>query len=177
VALVNRLLVVLIALAVLCGGVLLVVETVAQLAGADPVLVDAGGLTSRLSELSWDDPLVTGTAGALLAVGVVLLLLQLAPRQPDSLALQPGQDRSAEVDRRALGAQLVRVARSDEEILGAKAKVTKRKAKVRAKAQPGVESRAVKDRLAARITEHLSAVGLARPPRPFVKVSRSRERS
>ncbi len=176
-ALVNRLLVVLLALALLCGGALLVVETIASLAGADPVLVDAGAATSRASELSWDDPPVTGTAAALIAIGAVLLLLQLLPRQPESLPLQPGADRSAEVDRKALGAHLVRRVRSDEEVLGARATVKRRKVKVRAKAQPGVESRAVKERLTAMVAEDLRGIGLQRPLRTAVGVARSRERT
>lgn len=175
--LVNRLVVVLLALALLCGGLLLVVETIASLAGADPVVVDAGDVTTRTSELSWDDPLVTGTAAVLIAIGAVLLLLQVLPRQPESLPLEPGTDRSAEVDRKALGAHLVRLVRTDEEVLGARATVTRRKAKVRAKTQPGVETRAVKERLAAMVAEDLDATGLQRPLRPAVGVARSRERS
>lgn len=176
-AVVNRLLVVLIALAVLCGGVLLVVETVASLANAEPVLVDASGVTSRLAELSWDDPLVTGIAATLIAVGVVLLVLQLIPRQPDSLALRPGSDRSAEIDRKALGAHLSRVVNADEEVLGTKAKVTKRKVRVRAKAQPGLDTRAVRERLSSRVAEDLAAIDLNRPLRQSVGVARSREKS
>lgn len=176
-AVVNRLLMVLLGLALAAAGALLVAETVVAALGQPPLLIDRSLADSTAAELSWTDTPVDITIAVLIGLGALLLLLQLVPRQPDALPLRAGQGREAEVERRPLAGLLAARANNDREVLSAKAKVTKRAAAVSVKAQPGTDVRGLRERLGRMVSDSLEPLELARPLRTKVSVSRSRERS
>lgn len=176
-AVLNRLFVVLLGLALAAAGVILVAETIAAAAGQPSLLVDRSTVGTGLSELSWTDVEVDIALAVLIVLGGLLLLLQLVPRQPESLPLRSGQGRQAEVERKALAALIAARAANDRDVLDARAAVTRSAAKVDARAVPGVDTRAVRDRLGQMVTETLQPLELTRSLRPRVAVRRTRERS
>lgn len=176
-AIVNRVLTLLLGLALAAAGAWLVAETVVAAIGQPPLLIDRSLADSTASELSWTDAPVDIAIAALIGLGALLLILQLIPRQPDSLPLRAGQGREAEVERKPLAGLLAARAGNDREALTAKAKVTKRAATVAVKAQPGADVRALRERLNQMMARTLDPLELASPLRRKVSVSRSRERS
>ena len=176
-ALLNRLLGVLLGLAVAAAGVLVIVETVVAALGRPPLVVDRQLVHSTLSQLSWTDPLLLSLSVGLIAVGAVLLLLQLIPRRPATLPLRTYEGRSAAVDRKALGGRLVEVAQRDRDVAGAKAKMTKRAAKLAVRAVPGADVAGVRDRVTTAVVGALESYELASNPKPKVSVSPTRARS
>lgn len=176
-AVLNRLLAVLLGLALAVAGVVLVAETVAAAVSQPPLLVDRAMIDSRLAELSWTDWITDLTIAILIGLGALLLLLQLIPRPPDSLALKGGPGREAELERKPLASLLAARIDEDPEVLRARAKITPRAASVSAKAQPGADTRAMRPRLEATAKSLLEPLQLASPPRTKVRVSRTREKS
>jgi hypothetical protein len=176
-AVLNRLLALLLGLALMAAGALLVVETVAAAVGARVLPIDRGALDSRLADLRWTDFPVDVTLGVLLGLGALFLLLQLIPRAPQSLPLAPVNGRPAEIERRSLASVLASRVGDDPQVLRAKAKVKRRSASISARAQPGADTRAVRDRLAETVDDTLQPIQLARRLRPRVSVQRSRERT
>lgn len=176
-ALVNRLLGLLLGLALAFAGGLLAAEAVVAALGRPALLIDREGTASTLGGLGWGDTLVTAVLVALIVVGALLLIGQLVPRMPDALPLRSERFRSAEIDRKALGSRLSTVAIADGEVIAVKTRVGRRKAKVRAKAQPGAEVQQVRKRLMQAEDEALAALELAKGFRTKVSVRRVRERS
>jgi hypothetical protein len=176
-AVVNRLLALLLGLALLAAGAVLVVETVAATTGTQVLPIDRGALDSRLSDLQWTDFPVDVTIGVLLGLGALFLLLQLVPRPPDSLPPAAVNGREAEIERKSVATVLAQRASDDPEVLRAKAKIKRRAAHVSAKAQPGADTRTVRDRLVEMVDDTLQPLQLRRRLRPRVSVQRSRERT
>lgn len=175
-ALVNRVLGVVLGLLLAAAGVLLIVETIAAASTADPVAVDRRALTSTLEESTWNDPLIVAIAVGLVVVGLLLLLLQVWPRQPEELPLRGTADRRATVDRRALAQRLTASALEDPEVIGARASVTKKRASVRVRSQPGTPVEGIRQRITAQVIGTLQDLQLEPAPEPRVNVVQSRER-
>lgn len=177
-AFVNRLLGVLLGLAIAVAGIILLLETAWAIAGQPPLLVDRDQVAQTLGseQLTWASTLVTSILVGLVLVGLLLLVLQLVPRQPATLAVEGADGRSASVDRKALAGQLRAAVAEDREVLGARSTVTKHKATVRARAVPGAEAAAVRSRLEETVRSNLAALQLDQRVRPVVSVARSRER-
>jgi hypothetical protein len=177
VAVLNRLIWALLGLAVAAVGVILVVETVTAAVRQPPLLVDRSLVDSTLTDLSWTDAAVDIAIASLIGLGLLLLLLGLIPRPPDTLPLRSGEGRQAEIERKPLASLLAARAQADREVLHAKAKVSQRAAVVSVKAQPGADVRALRDRVTRMVSGTLEPLQLAGSVRPKVSVSRSRERS
>lgn len=176
-AFLNRLLGVILGLVIAAAGVVLVLETIWAAAGQPPLLVDRQRVDRVATEqLTWDATPVTWVLVGLVLVGALLLLLQLIPRQPDTLPLADHPDRHASVERKALAAQLGEVVKEDPEVVTARAKVTRRAARVRAKAAPGADVGTLQSRLEASTGSLLSSLQLQQRLRPRVVVTRGRER-
>ena len=173
--LVNRLLGLALGLALLTGGALIVGEVLLAITEQRPWVIDRTALDQQLSQLTWSDPRVLPTALALLAVGILLLLLQLIPRRPSTLPLASTEHRRSRIERRGVESRLRAVASADDDVLTAKARVGKRTVKVTARAEYGSELPAVQDRVRDAVAGELSRLGLdlalksnvtqARPPR------------
>lgn len=176
-AVLNRLVMIILGVAVIVVGGLLVAEAVADIAGRS-LLVDRDliGVTAR--ELTWGAPELLPVWVVLIAVGVVLLLLSLLRGQPSVVALPvSGEGRYADVSRRSVAAILSEVAQDDEGVRSAHASVSTRAAAVDAVARPGVDTRVVKQRVEQAVADRLAHLQLAGTVRPRVSVTRSRERS
>jgi hypothetical protein len=176
-ALLNRLLMMLLGLALVVLGVLIVAEAVADAAGAGPLLVDPRPIGSTFRELSWGSPELLPVWVSLIAIGVVLLLLEAIPRTPAVLPLPAsGDGRHADVSRRSVAAVLTDVAQDDEGVRSARVDVRPRVARVDVVARPGAETRTVRERVERSVAERLDALQLGSQIKPRVSVTRSRER-
>ncbi len=176
-AVLNRSVVVLLGLALAAAGAVLIAETIAAALGQSPLLLDRSMIGSRLAELDWTDIEVDVALAILVGLGALLLLAQLVPRQPDALPLRAGQGRQAEIERKALAGLIAARAGTDRDVLTARADVTRRAAKVDARALPGADTKAIRTRLGQVVSDTLQPLELVHPLRSKVNVRRSRERS
>jgi hypothetical protein len=175
-AVLNRLLVLLLGVAVLALGALLIAETVAELANQQ-LLVDHQQVGSTMRELTWAAPDLLPVWVVLIAVGALLLILQLVPRTPAWLPLpSTGEGHSADVSRRSVGSLLTDVARDADGVRSARATVTPRAARVDVVARPGADVEAVRGQVEQAVSERLAALRLGEQVTPRVSVARSRER-
>lgn len=174
-AVVNRLLAAVLGVALAVLGVVLIAETVAAAFERAPLFVDRQRIAQEMDGLSWGDPVVLAVILALLFLGALLLLVQLLPRPPETLALRSEPDRSASIDRRALASRLGKVTEADPEVATARAAVTGAAARVRARAIPGADVASVRERLRKTVEETLDGYQLSPRPPTKVTVSRSRE--
>jgi len=164
----NRVVAALLALALLVGGLLVAVEIV--VAGFDrrPWVLpyDRWYRDARLR--TWDSAPVRWICIALLAIGLLLLFLQMARRRPATLPLAAG-GAPADLGRRSLERSLVRAASEVDGVAAAKVKLGEERAEVVAttnRRQAGDLQPRVTDALERRMHD----LGLAQPPAVRVKV-------
>ncbi len=173
----NRLLMILLGLGVLVLGGLLIAETVADIAG-QPLLIDRDRIGSTMRGLDWQDTELLPVWVAMIAIGLLLLLLSLIRGQPSVLPLPvTGEGRYADVNRRSVASILTEVAQDDEGVRSASATVTPRAAAIEVVARPGADTRAVKQRVEEAVADRLDHLQLSGTVKPRVSVTRSRERS
>jgi hypothetical protein len=175
VAVLNRVLALLLGLALTAAGALLIAETVAAALGQRPLLVDRGQIDETLGQLGWDDALATGILIGALVLGGLLLLAQLLPRRPESLPLVSSEGRRAELEGRALASLLTSTVEEDVDVLRGRTRVGRRSARVDVLLYPDADPAAARDRLRKTVREAVEAVQLARNLRTRVRVSRSEE--
>ncbi len=175
--LVNRVLALLLGLALAAGGVIVLVEAALRPLGRAPWLVPRTSWDQQLRSAGWDEPwLVAGLVIALCA-GLLLLAAALWPRRPDVLALrESAPDRTAALDRRGLQRHLRQVATGDDEVVGATIRVRRRRVKVRADVPPDVDAGSVRTRLRERLTSAIDRLELQSSYRTSVDTRRVKER-
>lgn len=179
---IERLLSLLLALALIVGAVVLAVEVGYALLDKPPALVPWRGLYERGTTSAWDTAPVRLVAAAVLLLGLLLLVGELKPRRPSRLAMRrqtEGVDTA--VTRRGLRSTLVRAALEVDGISAATAKVGRRRARVSATSRLGdkAAAAALSSAVAGRAQARLDALQLARPPklRTHVAPRRSARRS
>jgi uncharacterized protein DUF6286 len=173
----NRVLGLLLGLTLAATGAITCVEILLGLIGRPPWLIPRSLWDSALRELTWTTPTFITVLVVLTVVGLLLVVLQLIPRRPAALPLQPtGANRTAEIDRRGLQERLRQVAISDPDVLGARVRAQRRRVKIDAAVPPDADAGAVRGRLGAAMEESLQRLGLAVPYRSAVQVRRARER-
>ncbi len=164
---VERLLSLLLALAVVVGSVLLALEVGWAVAGQPPLLVPWRSAYTSGGGNAWDSGPARVLAVALLVVGLLLLLAELKPRRTPRLKLA-GSDPTidAAITRRSLRSTMLAGARQVDGVSGAKVKVSKRKVKVRAVSRLGSAETAkgLTGELENALRDRLDALQLARQP-------------
>ncbi len=170
----ERFLSLLLALAVVVGAVVLALEVGWAVAGQPPLLVQWHPAYTAGTVNAWDTTAARVTAIAVLAGGLLLLLVTLKPRRAPRLPLtetEPGVN--AAITRRSLRATLLAAAGQVDGISSAKAKVSKRKATVRASSRLGSDdtAQALTGQLQTALSTRLDGLQLARPPRLRTRVS------
>ena len=163
----ERFLSLLLALALVAGSVVLVLEVVWALSGRAPLLVPWGDAYDTGTRTAWESPDARLLSSALLAVGVVLLAVALKPRRVPRLAMQaatPAVD--AGITRRSLRTHLLHAATRVDGISGATAKVGRRKVSVRATSRLGSAqtAQALTSDLETALRRRLDELQLARTP-------------
>src|ERR1700712_5391312 len=135
----NRILSVLLAVAIAVAGVLVVIEIIAATTDNDPVVVKWHGLVDDLATNEWKTAGPRVTAIVLILVGLLLLLLALHRGKPATIGLSTA---ASNVDmtttRRSLQRSLSTSATDVDEITDATVKVNRRKVVVKAIAASGV---------------------------------------
>lgn len=174
---INRLLGLLLGLALLAAGLLIIVETAVVAAGRSGWLVDREVWGEAVGQLQWDDRNLVVVATIVAVLGLALALLQLWPARPRFLPLSPrGQARRDAIDGRGLQELLRRAAAQDHDVMKAYVAVRRRKAKVKVRTPSDADSKAVRARVKQQVRARVDALDLKRPISPRVKVERSRER-
>lgn len=176
-AVINRLLGLLVGLALLAGGLLLIVETALAAAGRAGLLADRNVLEDAARQLQWDDRNVVVVAAIVAVAALAVALLQLWPARARTIAMSPhGTDRRDAIDRKGLEKLLRRAGAEDHDVLGADVAVRRRKAKVKVRAPADADAGAVRTRVAEQLRARLDALQLEKPMSPRVTVKRSKER-
>lgn len=174
---VERILSLLLALAVVAGAIVLALEVGWAVAGQAPLLVDWRPAYTSGTHHAWDNAIVRVTAAVLLAVGLLLLLAELKPRRATRLRMtstDPTVD--AAITRRSLRSSLLARARQVDGISDAKASVGRRKVAVRAVSRLGSTETAqsLNGELDAALRRRLDELELAHTPRLRTRVAARR---
>ena len=159
---VTRVVSALLALALLFGSLLAIVEIVAAALGRGYVLVPYQEWTDWLRTHSWNDSIVQALLGGLVVLGLLLLVLAIRRGKPAALTLRGRTDGvDVTASRRSVEKSLAAAAARTTGIAGASASVSRRTARVNAQtvalSDPGIREQvesAVKGRLDSLDTEH-----------------------
>jgi len=129
----NRVLTLLVSVAVIVAAAVLVVEVVVAVLGLHPLLLDWRGAYRAGRTDAWDSTIVRVIAGAVALVGLLLLAAQLKPRRVRRLKVS-SQDANtdAALTRAGVRSALRRAATDVDGINSAKVKLGRRTAKVTA---------------------------------------------
>lgn len=174
-ALLNRILSVLLALALLLGGLLAAVEIILALLGRPSWLLPHEQWSTWLAEQTWDTAPVRAGLAALVLLGLLLLWPALRRGRPSTLSLPPrphGTPAGVNVSasRRGIETSLATAARRTSGVSAARAQVSRRRATVRARTatrSPGN----VQTELTDAVTGTLTDLGLTQVLRPRVTIS------
>ncbi|SDQ85547.1 DUF6286 domain-containing protein [Quadrisphaera sp. DSM 44207] len=180
VAVLNRVLSALLALALLLGGLLAVVEVVLAQLGRPSWLVPHEQWASWLDQRTWDQPVVQAVLAGLVVLGLLLLLAALRRGRPSSLPLAArggGTPAGVRVtaSRRGIERTLAAAARRAPGVSRADARVSRRKAVVRARTALRSEGD-LQQRVTANVAQRLEELGLSGTLRPQVSLTREESR-
>jgi hypothetical protein len=176
----NRVLAALLALALACGGVLLVVDIVAYrlASGGQPVRWHA--LYAWAAKTTWVSGSIRVGAVILLVIGVVLLAAELKPARASRLAADPGAAGAAGMDtaytRKGVAAAVRTAALGVTGIHGASVRVRRRRVRVSATAVTPARStaRELTEPLRSAAAEQLDRLNLRHPPAVSARVGPGR---
>jgi len=171
---IERFLSLLLALAVVVGSVLLALEVGWAVAGRAPLLIKWRGAYTSGGSHAWDTAPARITAAVMVAVGLLLLIAELKPRRAPRLKMtstDPNID--AAITRRSLRATLLTGAKQVDGVTGAKVKVSKRKANVKAVSRLGSADTAqgLTGELQTALRGRLEALQLAKTPKLRARVA------
>jgi hypothetical protein len=174
--LLNRLLALLVSLAVIVAAALLIIEVIAQRVGVDPVVFNWHATYRWAARTTWNAAAVRGVCLLLAVVGLALLTAQLKPRRPARLPVH-GQDQAtdAAITRRGLARTLAATVGDVDGISAARVAVHRTRIKIKAQARADQPAMALREAARRAAQDRLDALRLRRPPRLAVRVS-ARER-
>lgn len=160
----------LLALALLLGSLLIIVEIILAATGQKPWLVQYTKWTVWMRERDWKDGAVIAILIGLLVVGLLLLFLGARRGKPATLSLRgrtPGVTVTA--SRKSVERSLAAAVSRTPGIIGAKASIGRRRARIEARASTRSESGQQQEAEAA-ATARLDSLGLTRNLRPRVRI-------
>lgn len=163
----NRLLGALVAVALVITGLLTALEVAAAQLGHEPLLVHWSSWDRRLRTTPWVDtrPLMI----TILAVAVILLLVELAPRRPHTLAVNDDEHLRVTVRRRHLETELAEMTARVDGITKAKVRINKKRLAVVAKTSRK-DASGLKEAVTGVVGDELSRFSLADKPPVTVRV-------
>lgn len=172
----NRLLSVIVALALLVLGVLVVIEVIWAfgLGGSGEVLLPYPAARDYLAQQTWDSRPVRAASIALVLLGLVLVVLEIRRRRPGLLAMaSSGGPVRCGADRRSVEKAAAAAATDVEGIRSARARISRRRISIAADA--GVrDDRGLQEALTERMVTWVDGLGLADAPVVSVTVSSGR---
>ena len=168
---VTRVVSALLALTLLFGSLLAVVEIAAAALDRGPVLVPYPDWTDWLRTHTWNDPIVQVLLGGLVVVGLLFLLLALRRGKPAALSLRNRTDGvDVTASRRSLEKSLSAATARTSGIAAASASVSRRTARVQARtlalSDPGI-----RDEVETAVKERLDSLGTERRMRTRVALT------
>lgn len=171
--LLNRPLAFILAVALAAASIILIIEVIAFATHASPALVPWPAWYHWAEATRWDRLVVRVWSAILIAIGVLLLALELKPRRITRLSLHSGHDATdAALTRSGLAGTLRGAAISIDGITSAAVTVRRRRAWVSAKsaARGRAAAGALKDPVTQAVRTRLEDLNLDRPPRLKVRV-------
>lgn len=171
---VNRLLALIVGLAVMVLAVVVIVEVVAKLVGAGPVLVDWPAAYAWAQRTAWSDTAVMGVSLGLAVVGLALVVLELWPSRVRRLAVDsPDPATDAAITRRALAQDVTAAVNQVDGVTSERVTVGRRRITVRAAAgNAATDPVALRDTVTSSVRDRLDRLHLRRPQQLAVNVSR-----
>lgn len=171
---INRLLAVIAALALIAGAVVIIVEVIAKLVGAQPVLVDWPAALAWAGRTRWDATAVKATGLLLLAVGLILTVFELWPSRARRLPVDSGDpSMEAAVTRRGVMQDVKSAVDEVDGVTPRRVAVRPGRVRVWATSRMVDQDRpAVRDAVAQSVGTHLDRLQLRRRPRLAVSVDR-----
>ncbi|GAA4917769.1 hypothetical protein LX16_3844 [Stackebrandtia albiflava] len=164
----NRLASMLLGLALAALGIVIGLEAVMVIAGADPVLIPGSRWYRSLTGTGFDSPVVLYAGIAAIVVGLVVLFLELRPWRPVRMATSVDEDWY--VQRRGLERGVAGAVDQVPGVTGARAKVSKRwRCQVTASGDP--DSR---DDVRSAVDDELTRLGAPEGRRVRVRLHRLR---
>ncbi|WP_432994735.1 DUF6286 domain-containing protein [Dactylosporangium sp. CA-233914] len=172
--LLNRLLTLIVSLALIAGAIVVVVDVVAVLTGQRPTAVDWLGAYRWAGQATWADLEVRIVCLLLALVGLVLLGMELKPRRPARLTTHSDDPATDAAYTRRGVVQTVQTAVTDVDgIDDAAVTVRRRRVRVRARAyaREPAPAAALRDSVTQAARSRLDALQLRRPPKLTVRIS------
>jgi hypothetical protein len=170
---VNRLLVLILGLAVIAVAIVVIVEVIAELAGADPVLVDWPSAYAWAQRTAWGDTMVLGISLLLVAVGVALVIFELWRSRVKRVPVDSSDDATdAAITRRGLARDVTAAVDDLDGVNPEHVTVGRSRITVRAAARNGAAPAALEDAVTTSVRNRLDRLHLRRPPRLVVNISR-----
>ena len=168
---VTRVVSALLALALLVGSLLAIVEIVAASLDRAPAMVPYSEWTSWLRTHSWNDWIVNVALGGLAVLGLLILLLAFRRGKPASLPLQRRTDGvDVTASRRSVEKSLAAAAARTTGVIGASASVGRRTARVEARA-PARSDPGIREEVESAVRGRLESLGTERRMRSRVALS------
>lgn len=170
---VNRLLALIIGLALVAFSVLVIIEAGAALLGRRPVLVDWPTSARWAQGTDWGASQVLAISLLLLVVGATLVAWQLWPGGSSRLAVDSSDpDTHVAVSRRSVAQDVTSAVQEVDGVVPQRVKVGRARIIVRAAAPDAADRPALAEEVKAAIRRRLDRLHLSRPPRLAVKLAR-----
>ena len=172
--LLNRPLALILAVALAAASIIVIIEVIAAAAHAGPVVVHWTTWYHWAGKTRWNALVIKVWSAILIAVGALILAIELKPRRVTRLRLRTADEATdAALTRSGLAGTLRAAATGIDGIAGAAVTVRRRRARVTAKS--AARGRAAADALKPPVTQairsRLDDLGLRRPPRLKVRVT------
>jgi len=174
VRIVERLLSLLLSLALVVGSVLLALEVGWAVAGRPPLLIQWRSAYTSGGSNAWDSTPARVLAIVLLVVGLLLLVAELKPRRAPRLRMTSSDPTiDAAITRRSVRSTLLAGARQVDGVSSAKAKVSKRRVTVSAVSRLGSADTAagLTGKLESELRGRLDALQLVTTPKLRARVA------
>lgn len=170
----NRPLAFILAAALAVAGTVLIIEVIGVAAHHGPLVVPWTTWYRWAGRTRWDQLVIQLWSGILIAIGALILVLELKPARVTRLSLQSRHDAtSAAVTRRGLAKSLRSAAAEIDGISTAAVSVGRRRARVTATsaARGPAAAEALRQPVTQTLQERLDALGLRHPPALSVRVT------
>jgi hypothetical protein len=170
----NRPLAFILAAALGVAAVLVIIEVIGVAAHHSPLVVPWTTWYRWANRTRWDQLVIQLWCGILIAIGAVILVLELKPARVTRLSLRSRHDAtSAAVTRRGLAKTLRSAATGIDGISAAAVTVGRRRARVTATttARGDTAAEALRQPVTQTVQERLDAMGLRHPPILSVRVT------
>ncbi|MCU4186010.1 DUF6286 domain-containing protein [Acidiferrimicrobium sp. IK] len=164
----------LLGLGVAGAAVIAGIETMLLVLGEPSLVVPRSDWARTLSSLRWNDTALAVVAGGVAAGGALLLLVQVIPRKPVRLLLRSGAHAGTWLSRKGLGRKVAYDVAALAQVSRSSARVGRRRVRVQARLEPGIEAAAGKAAVLGAATSALEQWPLVVPLRVTARVRTTR---